>query len=184
MSNQNPQDVPWAPDPLPSEKFHREAKWSNINRAPHDEVSGVIYKRAAHIKPVRYQPAAPAPEMPAPFQGNGETVVRWLFSEQPGTEEDLLAAANFVYLHASTLEPGAAEGMQIYAESRLLYVIAGAGELQHHPTPGSPVIVRPLHPGDAALVRAGEYHRVCNTSEDDVLRLMVVGLSSGLAVSG
>ena len=177
MSEQPPPKVPWEPNPIPSEEFHRESAWSNINRAPHDEVSGVIYKRAAHIKRVRYQPAAPAPEMPAPFQGNGETVVRWLFSEQPGTEEGLLTNANFIYLHDCTLEPGAATGMQIYAESRLLYVIAGEGKLHHHPTTGSPVIVRPLRPGDAALVHAREYHRVCNESEENVLRLMVMGVS-------
>ncbi|MEA3309841.1 MAG: cupin domain-containing protein [Chloroflexota bacterium] len=179
MSKQTLQELPWEPSPLPSEEFHQASKWSNINRAPHDEVSGVVYKRAAHIKQVRYQPAPSAPEMPEPFQGHGASVVRWLFSEQPGTAEGLLDDAKFSYLHASTLEPGAAEGMQAHVESRLLYVIAGSGELQHRSTTGSPILVRPLRTGDAALVHAGEYHRVCNLSEEAALRLLVVGISEG-----
>ena len=45
-------EQPWEPSPIPAEDFHQDDDWVNINRAPHDEVSGVIYKRAANIKRV------------------------------------------------------------------------------------------------------------------------------------
>jgi mannose-6-phosphate isomerase-like protein (cupin superfamily) len=174
--NEATQDERWEPEPLPAEEFHEEGEWANVNRAPYDEVSGVIYKRAANVKRVRYEPADPAPEMPEPFRGRGATVVRWLFSEQPGTEEGLLEGATFEFLHDTTLAAGASTGMQAHPGlDELFYVISGVGELHHRPTPGSPVVVRPLRPGDAALVRGGEYHRVANGS-DGALRLMVLGL--------
>jgi mannose-6-phosphate isomerase-like protein (cupin superfamily) len=171
-------ETPWEPDPIPAESFHSAEGWANINRAPYDQVSGVLYKRAAVIKRVRYEPAAPAPEMPIPFQGNGAAVVRWLFSEQPGTEERLLEGRSFAFLHDLTLEPGAATGMQAQeAQDTLLYILEGEGRLHHCPSPGSPVITRVLRPGDAVLIRAGEQHRVANRSEEALLRLIVIGLT-------
>ena len=170
-------ETPWEPTPTPAEDFHQPGVHANINRAPYDTVSGVLLKRAAHIKRVRYRPANPAPELPPPWQGHGETVVRWLFSEEPGTAEALLQDATFVFLHDTTLAPGAATGMQAHAElDEILYVLTGTGQLHHRPTPGSPVLARVLRPGDAALIRAGEYHRVENTDSSAELRLLVLGL--------
>jgi len=171
-------EMPWEPEPIPAESFHNLDGWANINRAPYDQVSGVLYKRAAVIKRVRYEPADPAPEMPVPFQGNGAAVVRWLFSEQPGTEEHLLEGRSFAFLHDLTLEPGAATGMQAQAaQDTLLYILEGEGRLHHCPSPGSPVITRVLRPGDAVLIRAGEQHRVANIQEEAPLRLIVIGLA-------
>ena len=174
----NERESPWEPAAIPGEKFHAEA-WANINRAPHDAVSGVIYKRAMNVKRVRYEPADPAPEMAEPFEGHGAAVVRWLFSEQPGTEEGLLEGASFAFLHDTTFAPGAGSGMQAHPADEIFYVIAGEGFLHHHPAPGSPVITRPLRPGDALLVRGGEYHRILNGSEEEGLRLIVLGLERG-----
>lgn len=174
--NEATQNERWEPEPLREEEFHEEGEWANINRAPYDEVSGVIYKRSANVKRVQYEPAHPAPEMPEPFRGRGVTLVRWLFSEQSGTEEGLLAGANFEFLYDTTLAPGASTGMAAHPDlDEIFYVISGVGELHHRPTPGSPVITRPLRPGDAALVRGREFHRVANPS-DEALRLMVLGL--------
>lgn len=172
-------ETPWEPPPLPAEEFHRCGEPTNINRAPYDVVSGVLFKRAAHIQRVRYTPAAPAPELPPPWQGHGETIVRWLFSEEEGSAEGLLEGASFVFLHDTTLTPGAATGMQAHPElDEILYVISGVGQLHHRPTAGSPVLARVLRPGDAALIRAGEYHRVENTAPEAELRLLVLGLRS------
>lgn len=176
----NQQDeAPWNPPAMPAEDFHSagDGETANINRAPYDIVSGVLFKRAAHIKRVSYMPANPAPEMPPPWQGQGETNVRWLFSEESETAEGLLDEAVFVFLHDTELAPGAATGMQAHSEAdEVLVIIAGTGQLHHRPAPGSPVVARVLRPGDAALVRAGEYHRVENTSLEVPLRLLVLGL--------
>ena len=169
-------EQPWEPSPIPAEDFHQDDDWVNINRAPHDEVSGVIYKRAANIKRVAYMPLHPAPDLPEPLQGNGEAVVRWLFSEQPGTEERLLEGATFAYLQDVTLEPATSTGMTSQSEHCIFYVVAGHGQLQHRPDDGSPIVVRPLRLGDAALIRAGEHHRLVNVSEER-LRLLVLGLT-------
>lgn len=177
MSEEHDTAAPWEPAPIPAEAFHRPGEWANINAAPYDEVSGVLYKRAANSKRVRYAPADPAPDMPPAWQGQGAAIVRWLFSEQPGTEEHLLEGATLEFLHDATLEPEAATGMQAHPKTlELFYVLSGDGELRHRPTPGSPVIVRALRPGDAALVRNGEYHSVANRSAEADLRLIVVGL--------
>lgn len=170
-------ETPWEPDPIPAEEFHRPGVNANINRAPYDSVSGVLFKRAAHIKRVRYKPANAAPEFPSLWQGHGETVVRWLFSEEAGAAEALLENATFVLLHDTTIAPGAATGMHAHTDMHeLLYVLAGNGQLHHRPSSGSPVLARVLRPGDAALIRAGEYHRVENTAPTADLRLLVLGL--------
>ncbi len=167
---------PWEPAPIPAETFHHPGQQANINRAPYDQVSGVIYKRAANIKRVQYTPADAAPEAPEPWQGHGATIVRWLFSEQAGTAEQLLRGAQFEFLHDTTISPGAATGQRAHAEvDEIFYVIAGNGTLYHRPHYGSPVIARPLRPGDAVLVRGGEYHNVANDGESG-LRLLVLGL--------
>lgn len=166
-------DQPWEPDPIPAEDFHQPGAWANINRAPYDQIAGVIYKRALNIKTVRYNKG----------QGAGgkeqATVVRWLFSELPGTEEGLLADATFAFLHDVRVAPGAASEEQSAEMDHIYYVIDGDGMLYHRPTPGSPVVARPLRPGDACLIRAGEYHHIENRSEEAALRWIVVGLDRG-----
>lgn len=178
-SNSSPpvEEQPWEPEAVEAETFH-QGTWANINCAPYDQVSGVTVKRAAHIKRVRYNPAEAAPTMPEPWQGSGEAVVRWLFSELPGTEERLLENATFAFLHDLTLASGASTGQKANpGVDKIYYVVTGQGRLYHRPTDGSPVIARVLRPGDAALVRGDEYHSVANEAEGD-LRLIVLGLHS------
>lgn len=170
-----PPDAPWEPTPLPAETFHADAP-ANINRSPLDPLAGVYYKRGMDIKRVRYDPLHPAPEMPVPWQGRGPTVVEWLFSELPDTREGLLESARFGALQAVTLPPGSATGQCPADLDTLLYVISGNGVLHHRPTDGSPVIARPLRPGDAALIRSGEYHSFANEAGPDDLRLLIVSL--------
>ena len=171
-------ETPWEPEPIDAEAFHQDDQ-ANINRAPYDQAFGVTFKRAAHIKRVRYSPAEPAPEMPEPWQGNGDAVVRWLFSERPGTAEHLLEGATFAFLHDLTLPPGAATGQKANPGlDKIYYVVSGTGKLYHRPTDGSPVIARVLRPGDAVLVRGAEYHNIANEADAGDLRLIVLGLST------
>lgn len=172
-------EVPWEPQPVSAEVFHQDA-WANINRAPYDAVSGVIFKRAANVKRVRYEPLEAAPEMPEPWQGNGPAVVRWLFSEFPGTEEGLLEGATFAFLRDLALSPGASTGQKANPGiDRLYYVTGGQGMLYHRPTDGAPVIARPMRPCDAVLVRGDELHSLANETKDAELRVIVVGLRKG-----
>lgn len=176
-------EVPWEPEPVPAEVFHQGAQ-ANINRAPYDQAFGVTYKCAAHIKRVRYTPAEPAPEMPEPWQGSGDAVVRWLFSELPGTAEHLLEGATFAFLHDLTLPLGASTGQKANPGlDKIYYVVSGTGRLYHRPTDGSPVIARVLRPGDAALVRGDEVHNVANEGAEGDLRLIVLGLYRRSGVS-
>ena len=172
------EEKPWEPEPIPAEVFHQDTQ-TNINRAPYDQAFGVTYKRAAHIKRVRYTPAEPAPEMPEQWQGNGDTVVHWLFSELSGTAEHLLEGNTFAFLHDLTLSPGASTGQKANPSlDKIYYVVSGIGRLYHRPTDGSPVIARMLRPGDAALVRGDELHNVANEATEGDLRLIVLGLHS------
>ncbi|MGC9349814.1 MAG: hypothetical protein ACP5JG_16870 [Anaerolineae bacterium] len=173
-------EVGWEPEPIPAEEFHDAEGGANINRAPYDRVSGVLFKCAMNIKRVSYGPAGPAPKMPQGWQGTGETVVRWLFSESPGTAEHLLENRQFAFVKDVELLPGASTGQtQHLGFDTVLYVIDGTGYLYHRPTPGSPVVARPLRPGDAALVDDVEFYSISNSSEDVSLRLIVLGLKRG-----
>ncbi|MBN2005611.1 MAG: cupin domain-containing protein [Anaerolineae bacterium] len=169
------EDAPWEPEPIPAEDFHAQGE-ININRAPYDQISGVTYKRAANIKRVRYAPLDAAPEMLEPWQGHGTAIVRWLFSERAGSAEQLLDGATFAFLHDVRLLPGASTGQRAHpGEIHVLYVIAGNGMLHHRPDDGSPVIARPLRPGDAVVVRSEELYCLSNPETED-LWLLVLGL--------
>ena len=167
----------WEPDAIPAELFHAADGWVNINRAPYDELSGVIYKRSTAIKRVAYSPLTPAPEKPGLWQGSGTATVRWLFSELPGTEEHLLEGATFAFLHDIVLPGATSTGQQAEAcIVRVVSVISGEGMLYHRPTDGSPVFARPLRAGDAVLVRCGELVGFANEAADAApLRLLVLG---------
>lgn len=170
---------PWEPEPIPEDAFLDETEEGriNINRAPLDRVSGVVFKRAANIKRVRYDPPDPAPEMPPLWQGEGAGVVRWLFSELPGMEEGLLTGCTFALMQDLRLEPGAATGQRAHpGVVTLLYVIKGEGMLHHRPSTGSPVVARPLRPGDALMVEGDERYRLMNTQPAASLQVIVVGL--------
>jgi quercetin dioxygenase-like cupin family protein len=170
-------EQPWMPEPIPAESFDDVDEWVNINRSPHDRVAGAVYKRAANIKGVYYKPAEPAPEMPESWRGQGGAVVRWLFSEETGSEEGLLPARAFRYLREVNLDPGASTGQRAHPGlDTLVYVIEGCGELSHRPTAGSPVLVRPLRLGDAVLIEAAELYSISNATDTSTLRLVVLGL--------
>ena len=166
----------WEPNIIPADVFHDDEGWANINRVPYDRISKVVYKRAMNIKNVAYEPASPAPEMPEPWQGHGTTVIRWLFSEDPGTEEGLLRDARFAFLQDVTLEGGASTGQREMPEHALVITtISGEGMLYHRPTDGSPVVARPLRAGDAVLVYQHELFNLANEAEAP-FRVVMLGL--------
>ncbi len=102
--------------------------------------------------------------------------MRWLFSEQTTTAEDLLEGATFTFLHDLRLPSGThTEEKSHSGETHLLYTIAGTGWLYHRPTDGSPTLSRPLRPGDAALIRGTERYWLANTEPDELV-LLIVGL--------
>ncbi len=174
-TTENKPDLPWEPEPIPAGDFHAPGE-ININRAPYDQISGVAYKRAANIKRVRYTPLDAAPDMLEPWQGRGAAIVRWLFSERAGSAEHLLENTIFAFLHDVRLLPEASSGQRAHpGEVHVLYVIAGHGMLHHRPDDGSPVIARPLRPGDAAVIQGAELYSVSNL-ETEELQVMVVGL--------
>ncbi len=181
---------PWLPDPVPAVRFHAESPRVNINRAPHDRVSGVVYKRAAHIKTVRYDLTSESPQqLSLPLtpndaetgvSGSGFVDIRWLFSELDGLDEGLLKGRSFSYLQECILAPGAATAEATHADlATVICVLEGYGELAYRPSTGSPILVRTLRSGDAALIGANELVRLVNRSPDAPLRLVILGLQVG-----
>lgn len=170
-------EKPWEPPAIPAEEFHSSDQWTNINRAPYDVISGVIFKPAVNIKRVRYAPLDGISDLPAPWQGTGAAVVRWLFSECAGTEENLLHQAEFLYLQDIVLDPGAAGGQNRHEDERCLhYILSGEGTLYHAACVGCPVVARPLRVGDSALIQPGEYYSISNVDGTVPLRFIRLGL--------
>lgn len=176
----------WEPDPVSETEFWGDDGRANINRAPLDHVSGVIYKRSVSIKRVLHQPADPAAGTPprephwgaaAPEAGYGDAVLRWLFSEEHGTAEGLLTGRAFAFLQELALMPESTTGDEEHPDrDTVVYVVAGCGVLYHRPSRGSSSVARPLRVGDAALITAGELYSLCNESESESLKLIVLGL--------
>jgi hypothetical protein len=174
------EDKPWQPPAIPAKEFHNQDQWVNINHAPYDVVSGVIYKPAGSIKSVRYEPLDEVKAVPTPWHGTGSAVVKWLFSELAGTEEKLLNHAEFLYLHDIVLGPGASSGQKRHTDNiGVIYIISGEGTLHHAACVGCPVVARPLRVGDAALIQAGEYYGISNVDSETSLRFMRLGLKVG-----
>ena len=169
-------DKPWEPPAIPADEFHLPNTWANINRAPYDVISGVTYKQAGNIKCVRYEPLDPAPHMSEPWQGTGQALVRWLFSENSGTEENLLNGAEFISLQDITLDPSASSGqMRHSGELRVVYCVSGEGMLYHRACEGCPVIARPLRAGDAVLIQGSEIFSIANHADAESLRMIMIG---------
>ncbi len=170
------EDKPWEPPAVPAEQFHIPDNWANINRAPYDVISGVIYKQALNIKRIRYEPLDAAPDMAEPWQGSGVAIVRWLFSESQDTEEKILSGAEFLFLQDISLDPGASSGqLRHSSEIRILYCISGEGTLHHRACLGCPAVARPLREGDAALIQSSEFYNIENNYKSQPLRLFVIG---------
>ena len=164
---------PWEPSPIEAERFHAEAP-VNINRAPPDRAGGVLYKRNALIKRVRYTPFEAAEE--GERAGHGETIVRWLLSEAPGSAEGNLAGARFHRLLDLELAAGASTGESAKPVIRILYVIAGQGRGYTRPHAGAPYLARPRRPGDLMVIPAGVRHTIAQDLGDAPLRLLLLEL--------
>ena len=174
----------WTPEPIDAAAFHQPGR-ANINGAPYDRVAGVLYKRKAHIKRICYQPLDPAPDMPQDVQGEGSAVVRWLFSEWADTAEHLLEGRRFAFLQDVQLSPGARTGQRrTEGVDTILVVLSGEGQLWHRPQRGAPMIVRPLRPGDAALIEGTSYYSVVNVDAKRPLRFLRLGLFSDYPTCG
>lgn len=171
-------EQPWEPAPLPASAFETETGWANINRSPYDRVSGVLYKPAMAIKAVRHEPLDSAPELPELWQGRGATVVRWLFSEEPGTEEGILQNRSFRALQTLQLAPDAATGRRHHpGRDTILLVLEGNGKLRHQPAAGAPVVQRPLRTGDAVLIDGDERYSLTSGPAAVGLKVLVLHLA-------
>jgi hypothetical protein len=194
MANTTDDEQPWMPEPVladasvstdisTTEAFAGHDGHANINRAPHDRISGVVFKRAANIRRVRYALGGDATEHATPsvapeYQGTGKADVSWLFSEQPGSQEALLDGHTFRYLQDVELLPGASTEQSAHPErDTVLYIIAGEGRLLHRPSSGSPNLVRPLRPFDAVLIRGAELFGIANASDTESMRLLILALA-------
>ncbi|MDF1513928.1 MAG: cupin domain-containing protein [Anaerolineae bacterium] len=170
-------EKPWQSPPIPAGEFHTPGKWTNINRAPYDIISGVLYKQAINSKCVEYQPLDPTPDMPDPWKGSGKTSIRWLFSEMDGTEEHILNGTEFIALLDTKIKPNASSGHRRHTgEVHILYTISGQGTLYHRACSGCPVISRPLRTGDAAVVQGTELYSIENHDEHLDFRLLILKL--------
>jgi hypothetical protein len=201
MTDMTDDERPWMPQPrVPDTSASTDISttaafagpdgWANVNRAPHDRVSGVIFKRGANVRLVRYALGGEAVERATPagvpeYTGTGEADVRWVFSEQSGSQENVLGAHAFRYFQDVELLPGAAtEQSSSPEQDTLLYVISGEGRLLHRPSLGSPSFVRPLRPFDAVVIRSKEWFAIANVSDSAPLRLTILGLTPFQTAAG
>jgi quercetin dioxygenase-like cupin family protein len=90
-------------------------------------------------------------------RGSGKDWATWIFSEEPGTEENIFASGLELMIDAR-LEPGAAIGLHRHGVTEeVYYLLEGSLEMTTVGATGEEETVV-LEPGDAHFVRMGQGH--------------------------
>ena len=116
-----------------------------------------VNKRSECMAHVVYEPAHENPSEQGLLRGAGKDFATWVFCEERGKAEGLLQSGIELVIDAR-LEPGAAVGMHVHAETEeLYYLLEGALEMTTR-APDGREHEEALRPGDAHLVKRGQSH--------------------------
>ncbi|GGA65115.1 hypothetical protein GCM10011369_03160 [Neiella marina] len=128
------------------------------------------FKQSANMATVRYQPAHHNPQAPLAQQGQGETLGTWVFNEEKGKAEGLLASSIELMMD-SKLAPHATIGLHQHQQTEEIYYLL-EGQLNIELHRADEQLQLQLNPGDAHLIRPGESHFV--QAGPDGARIIVI----------
>lgn len=123
------------------------------------EISDILVKKHELMAKVVYNEAHYNPHYDDYKRGQGKNYATWIFSEEPGKRECLLASSIELVMDAC-LEPEASIGLHTHHDTEeLYYILEGDMLLFVEGTSGESREVR-LDTGDAHLLRPGQSHAV------------------------
>lgn len=133
-----------------------------------------VCKEDALMAKVLYEPAHENPdESGNARRGSGRAFVKWIFSEEPETAEDLING-NLAFLHDTVLEAKASVGLHLHEDAgEIYYLLEGSLTITTVDEEGREW-QQTLAPGDAHLLKPGQAH--CAEAGQEGARFIVVGL--------
>lgn len=137
---------------VPGEEFH-------ASRQPFyaQELGWAINKHASGMARVLYDPSHPNPHQTGARAGHGRNFATWVFCERDADGEGLFSTSLKLVID-SRLDPGAAIGLHVHADSEELYYILEGHLRMTTEAPDGKEVTAHLNPGDAHAVRLGQAH--------------------------
>jgi quercetin dioxygenase-like cupin family protein len=118
-----------------------------------------VYKRHDAMATVAYEATHENPAERGDRRGHGRNLATWVFAEEPGIAEGLMASGMELFIDAR-LDPGAAVGLHVHDRTEeIYYVLEGALTVTTVRADGAELAAE-LGPGDAHLIRPGQAHFV------------------------
>lgn len=137
---------------IPGNHFHSE-----IRRVYFGNYGWAVNKKNEEMAKVLYEPAHENLLFEDNRSGKGKDFATWVFSEEPGLEENLFES-DFELLIDATLEPNASIGLHTHHHTEeIYYVIEGRIQMTTLDRDGREV-AQELSAGDAHFVRRGQAH--------------------------
>lgn len=114
------------------------------------------YKHHANMVEVKYEPSHFNADAPTGRQGQGVTLGKWVFNEEPGKAEGLLRSG-IELLMDTRLEPNASIGEHRHTRTEEIYYLL-EGELDIELQTDSGKQTFKMTPGDAHRIKPGQSH--------------------------
>jgi quercetin dioxygenase-like cupin family protein len=116
-----------------------------------------VNKRSECMAHVVYAPAHENAAEQGLRRGRGKDFATWVFCEERGKAEGLLQSGLELVIDAR-LEPGAAVGLHVHAETEEIYYLLEGALTMTTRAPDGREHEEALRPGDAHLVKVGQAH--------------------------
>ena len=130
---------------------------SQIRRVYFGSYSWAVNKKKGEMARVLYDPAHENRSFDDARRGSGKDFATWIFSEEPGLEENLFES-DFELMIDATLEANASIGLHTHHHTEeIYYVIEGSIHMTTIGTDGQQ-LTEELSAGDAHFVRRGQAH--------------------------
>lgn len=151
-----------------------EQEYHHSDAPTYVEPTDGAHKLNAGMAKVAYTPSHANPNAPQELQGAGTTTGTWVFNEEPGKAEGLLAS-NINLFMDTQMDPNASIGLHKHSTTEeIYYVLEGSLLVDLFDDQGKREFE--LNPGDAHLIKPGQSHHV--RAGEAGARIIVVGANA------